>query len=590
MALPISLIKERIRCDLDDEKNGQIEMKLLVSLMLRLGVMQPETELLLAAFAKEHASDVKVPYEEFLDWLFEVSPEKEAADDVPSGPTNLCAREDHTKLAVENYSLRPAPLSTSPASRSLSPLGKVKSPKSPRKSPLSSASSTSSSPSRSPCASPVKANPPPHLLLPIQGRSFVAGRKSLPGIAESGAERATAWTNVQRSDFKSIGYLGDGGFGQVRLVVYRKDGERYALKSIEHALMKEMCLLSGDKDSADSPFVERDVGIAAREWRSPFIVQLYATFQTPDKLHFVYELCPGGDLFDLLAKQDYQRFTESDARFYLAEMTLGLTHLHDNGIVHGDIKLENVLIAKDCHVKLTDLGSAFHALRNAATRKVVHATHSPPEVRNGSGEFGKELDCWQLGYAAVTMLSGEDLSLELEDYQSIVQETLSEVGVSQSAVDYCERLLTSSRRERLGFPDGAVVLQTHSFNADMNWQAIEEKSVEPPVIFAEFPMYGRGRFHSSNNSPRTSENTRVRGFSWAVGPDAEDSEWPLGTFGTFETLHATETNSSDPDAPTWTESSWSRQTSGAYFNVWSRQTSPGSPESPCRIPPGNVTA
>ena len=39
-----------------------------------------------------------------------------------------------------------------------------------------------------------------------------------------------------------------------------------------------------------------DIGIAARKWRSPFIVQLYATFQTSDKLHYVYELCPGGDL------------------------------------------------------------------------------------------------------------------------------------------------------------------------------------------------------------------------------------------------------------------------------------------------------
>jgi serine/threonine protein kinase len=368
------------------------------------------------------------------------------------------------------------------------------------------------------------------LLLPIVGKSSKAraGSKgevhtpSLPGIAES-PQSAACWTHVRRSDFKTIGYLGDGGFGQVRLVEYLGDGQKYALKSIEHALIREKCL-SGSADSC-SPMQERNIGIAARKWRSPFIVQLYATFQTPEKLHFVYELCPGGDLFELLSQQDGRHFNEHDSRFYSGEIALGLMHLHSHDVVHGDIKLENVLIGKDCHAKLTDLGSAIIAKPGCKAQPNLLATFSPPELLDGDGEYGKELDCWQLGYATLTMLIGVYLNLEQENMWCALQDMLTGVGASEQALHFCTALLESDRRKRLGFPDGAALLQKHPFFEALDWSALEQKLVDPPFMFEEFPLFGLGQFESStpDGSPTRASGRRLRGFTWSFGPDDDDN-------------------------------------------------------------------
>lgn len=348
-----------------------------------------------------------------------------------------------------------------------------------------------------------------------------------PGAQSSSSSvRRQSWTGVRRSDFTTVGFLGDGGFGSVRLVVYEVDGKRYALKSIQHADIKEM-VLSGHTESLVSPISERDIGIAARKWHSPFIVKLYATFQTVEKLHYVYELCPGGDLYDLQDQQEGGFFRELDAQFYIAEISLGLSHLHCHNVVHGDVKLENVLIAKDSHVKLTDLGSASMALPTsglavpAASSPKVQATYSPPEVRNGGG-FGKELDCWQLGYAAVAMLSGRYLALDQEEVQLPLQEMLSGNGVSENAHALCQALLASDRRDRLGFPDGASSLQTHIFFEALNWAAFEEKLVDPPIVFETFPVYGRGRLESDSPTLSPKSSRRIRGFTWCDGPELDD--------------------------------------------------------------------
>ena len=62
----------------------------------------------------------------------------------------------------------------------------------------------------------------------------------------------------------------------------------------------------------------------------------------------------GGELFSLHARE--RRFTELNARIYIAEVALALEHLHSLGIIYRDIKLENILLDSDGHVVLTDFG------------------------------------------------------------------------------------------------------------------------------------------------------------------------------------------------------------------------------------------
>ena len=87
---------------------------------------------------------------------------------------------------------------------------------------------------------------------------------------------------------------------------------------------------------------------------NPFIVKLHNSFETQDKLFFVLDYLPGGELFDHIRRE--QRFTERKTQFYGAELLLAIECLHQNNIIYRDLKPENVLIDADGHLKLTDFG------------------------------------------------------------------------------------------------------------------------------------------------------------------------------------------------------------------------------------------
>jgi len=84
------------------------------------------------------------------------------------------------------------------------------------------------------------------------------------------------------------------------------------------------------------------------------MVHLVYAFQTEDKLYMVMDFVNGGELFFHLKKS--RRFKENRAKYYAAEIFLGLNHLHNQNIIYRDLKPENVLMDKDGHVLLTDFG------------------------------------------------------------------------------------------------------------------------------------------------------------------------------------------------------------------------------------------
>jgi len=87
---------------------------------------------------------------------------------------------------------------------------------------------------------------------------------------------------------------------------------------------------------------------------SPFIVKIHFAFQTPEKLYFVMDYLPGGEMYYHLRRD--RAFSEVRAKFYAAEILLALECLHLNRVVYRDLKPENILLDSDGHIKLTDFG------------------------------------------------------------------------------------------------------------------------------------------------------------------------------------------------------------------------------------------
>lgn len=344
---------------------------------------------------------------------------------------------------------------------------------------------------------------------------------------------------LSREDFEALCLLGVGGFGEVKLVRCWRNGRHYAMKAVEKADLREQKLL-GDVKAAERLKVERDVSIAARDWACPFIVKLHATFQSPLKLYFVYEYCPGGELLSLVRAQPGGRLEEDNARFYLAELVVALTHLHDHEVLHRDIKLENVLLDACGHVRLADFGCARQCLPGSGTKSFMAIAEPelflPPEVfrANGSQYYGKEVDCWQLGVVAFAMMAGAYPSRPPGPEGAGVSPGGNfhwpgelPPNVSTKACGFCFGLLALDRQERLGYPNGASVLTGHTFFDSIDWTALVAKEIEPPFDGDHeelgMKMCVRKTLQSASTEA-SSGQSRIRGFSWSPGMGAPDDE------------------------------------------------------------------
>lgn len=153
-------------------------------------------------------------------------------------------------------------------------------------------------------------------------------------------------------DFEFIKPITSGGFGKVYLgrrkhssVKYQQQEEQiYAIKVMEKSVMVR-------KNMAQQVIAERD---ALAVSKSPFVVKLFYSLQSKEHIYLVMEYMIGGDLKSLLHKLYY--FDEKMALFYLCEIALALDYLHQHGIIHRDIKPDNMLLSVNGHVKLTDFG------------------------------------------------------------------------------------------------------------------------------------------------------------------------------------------------------------------------------------------
>jgi len=154
-------------------------------------------------------------------------------------------------------------------------------------------------------------------------------------------------------DFEILKPISRGAFGKVFLC-HRKDqmDKKLAVKVMKKSVMVQ-------KNMVDQVIAERN---AAAITKSPFCVGLLYCLQTTNNVFLVMEYMIGGDLKSLLGVYGY--FPEEQAVFYLAECVLALQYLHNHGIVHRDIKPDNMLLDARGHLKLTDFGLSTTGLRD----------------------------------------------------------------------------------------------------------------------------------------------------------------------------------------------------------------------------------
>ncbi|XP_012945411.1 protein kinase C delta type [Aplysia californica] len=331
----------------------------------------------------------------------------------------------------------------------------------------------------------------------LQTSSSTASEKSLIGADEDEEEESDDDSSYQQvwdvddvptaqvpaveirkfkpEDFTFLKVLGKGSFGKVMLAEMKENGTFYAIK----ALRKDVVL---EDDDVECTMIEKRV--LSIGCKHPFLTHLHSTFQSKSHLFFVMEYLNGGDLMfhiQVSGKFEFQR-----AQFYAAEIVCGLQYLHKNGIIYRDLKLDNVMLDKDGHIKIADFGMCKEKIfgENKATTFCGTPDYIAPEILKGA-KYNASVDWWSFGVLLYEMLIGQSpFHGDDEDdlFHSILHDTPRYPHATpREASTMMSLLFERNPPDRLGMPTCAAgPINSQAFFRNIDWEKLEARQIPPP--------------------------------------------------------------------------------------------------------------
>lgn len=221
----------------------------------------------------------------------------------------------------------------------------------------------------------------------------------------SAAPSWAAASHMSLDRFVSYGILGEGAFGVVHLIGLAKEasnGVRKLGDPNQHYFA--MKILGKDKivegEMSKRVFMENEcMKLISCNFSNKFCINLECSFQDRQNLYFILELAPGGSLKDLLAI--YKKLDKEHCKFIAAQLVRALLYIHGLGIIHRDLKSDNILLTEKGNVKLSDFGSS-------------------------TNDKNRQTFCGTINYQSPEMISEEGVGLtHAHDWWSLVEKPYS---------------------------------------------------------------------------------------------------------------------------------------------------------------------
>ena len=327
-------------------------------------------------------------------------------------------------------------------------------------------------------------------------------------------------------------FLGEGASGQVHLVKHKKTGHHFACKVIKK---------DGSMNDADSMSTEIEI---MKHIRHKHVVGLYELFESNLCMWLILELVQGGDLNFFISHAEH--YSEQVVSHLFAQILKGVHYLHSRGIVHRDLKLDNILLhgsVQGGDVKIADfglsalvkVGSPGYDKSESVKRKEYRglhemwgtATYFAPELIDGA--YGPQADVWSIGCILYEMLSGShpfDAENDDELFAKIKGAQFTIEGgawghISAGARDLVKKLLTVDPALRLSCTE----------------------ALRHPWITGEGLDESHGK-HLSDSHDAIRRRVDAKGATTAASPTAAGAAAAAGTTGAGE-----EAASPKPKAP-----------------------------------------
>ncbi|NXI45321.1 HUNK kinase, partial [Galbula dea] len=244
--------------------------------------------------------------------------------------------------------------------------------------------------------------------------------------------------------------INKGSFAKVMEGLHIPTGEKVAIKVIDKRRAKQDSYVL--KNMKREPWIHQRI-------KHPNVVQLYETLETNNSYYMVMELCLGGDLLDRIC--DQKRLSEREVRRYTRQILSAVEHLHHQGIVHRDLKIENFLLDENNNIKIVDFGLSNTAKCEGLSQELLHTqcgspAYAAPELL-AHRKYGPKVDVWSIGVSMFAMLTGtlpftvEPFSIK-QLHQKILTGEISPIpsDLSPGAVHFMQSLLEPDPAKRPG--------------------------------------------------------------------------------------------------------------------------------------------
>jgi len=197
-------------------------------------------------------------------------------------------------------------------------------------------------------------------------------------------------------DFYNIGKtLGEGAYGKVRLATHLLTNERVAVKTFEKSKLTEPQARSR---------VAREIRIL-KALSHPNIIKLYEVVDVPFKIYLIMQFSSGGDLCKYV--RENRKLSEAESCRLFVQIVQGLEHCHNSGIVHRDVKLDNLLIDENKNIKIVDFGFSVSFKPGQKLKKACGSpSYAAPEIVARKPYNPTSVDIWSLGVVLYAMVCG----------------------------------------------------------------------------------------------------------------------------------------------------------------------------------------